>query len=83
MINWSRGGTTLLKDQAHCPFRAFVHHRLKCTQLDSPEAGISAMSRGDLVHLALEKIWQKLGRRTALEALSPRAAQAADCADGC
>ncbi len=65
------GGTTLLKDQAHCPFRAFVHHRLKCTQLDSPEAGISAMSRGDLVHLVLEKIWQKLGRRTALEALSP------------
>ena len=59
------GGTTLLKDQAHCPFRAFVHHRLKCTQLDSPEAGISAMSRGDLVHLVLEKIWQKLGRRTA------------------
>ncbi len=64
------GGTTLLKDQAHCPFRAFIHHRLKCTQLDSPEAGISAVNRGDLVHLVLEKIWRQLGRRSALEALS-------------
>jgi probable DNA repair protein len=64
------GGTDLLKDQAHCPFRAYLHHRLKARRLDSPEPGISPLTRGDLVHLALEKIWQQLGTSVALGALT-------------
>lgn len=60
------GGTGLLKDQAHCPFRAFVHHRLHGRALDSTSPGISAMTRGDLVHFALEKIWQRLKDQASL-----------------
>ena len=54
------GGTRLLKDQAHCPFRAFFHHRLHTQGFSDPIPGISPMTRGDLVHLALEKIWKRL-----------------------
>ncbi len=63
------GGTGLLKDQAHCPFRAFVHHRLHGRGLDMATPGISAMERGDLVHLALENIWQHLQEQAQLIAL--------------
>ncbi len=63
------GGTGLLKDQAHCPFRAFVHHRLHSRGLESSTPGISAMERGDLVHLALEKIWKQLTNHARLVAL--------------
>jgi len=64
------GGTGLLKDQAHCPFRAFVHHRLHGRALDLATPGISAMVRGDLVHMALEKIWQQLQDQANLVDLS-------------
>jgi probable DNA repair protein len=64
------GGTDLLKDQAHCPFRAYLHHRLKARELDSPEVGISPLTRGELVHLALENIWQQLSTSSALASLS-------------
>ncbi|MCW8859773.1 MAG: PD-(D/E)XK nuclease family protein [Deltaproteobacteria bacterium] len=65
----AQGGTHLLKDQAHCPFRAFVRHRLRCRALEEPDPGISALERGDLVHLALEKIWTELRTHAALLAL--------------
>ncbi len=64
------GGTGLLKDQAHCPFRAFVHHRLHGRALDAATPGLSAMIRGDLVHIALEKIWQQLQDQRNLVALN-------------
>lgn len=56
----AEGGTGTLKDQSLCPFRAFAHYRLKCQALDRPEAGIDAMTRGNLLHIALEKIWNDL-----------------------
>lgn len=62
----TRGGTSLLKDQAHCPFRAYVHHRLQCRALEEAVPGIAAMARGDLVHLALENIWKHLEDQTRL-----------------
>ena len=64
------GGTGLLKDQAHCPFKAFVHHRLHGRGLDTSTPGISAMVRGDLVHLALENIWKQLQVHANLVALN-------------
>ncbi len=65
-----KGGTSLLKDQAHCPFRAYVHHRLQCRALEEVAPGIAAMARGDLVHLTLENIWKKLKCQSQLLALS-------------
>lgn len=64
------GGTGLLKDQAHCPFRAFAHHRLRGRQLDQASVGLDAMTRGDLVHLVLERLWSGLRNQQALLALS-------------
>lgn len=64
------GGTGLLKDQAHCPFRAYVRHRLQCRALDEAVPGIGPMTRGDLVHLALEKIWNQLRDQRRLVALT-------------
>ena len=67
------GGTSLLKDQAHCPFRAFFHHRLYARSFAEPAPGIAPMARGDLLHLVLEKIWQKLQNHTHLVSLNEQA----------
>jgi len=65
-----QGGTGILKDQAHCPFRAFVHHRLQGRQQEQASPGLDAMTRGDLVHQVLEQLWQKLLDQQALLDLS-------------
>lgn len=67
------GGTGILKDQAHCPFRAFVHHRLCGRELDKASPGLDAMTRGDLVHLVLERLWQQLQDQQALLELNEAA----------
>ena len=54
------GGTRLLQDQAHCPFRAFFHHRLAVQDFDKAVPGLSPVVRGNLVHLVLQQIWQQL-----------------------
>ncbi len=54
------GGTRLLQDQAHCPFRAFVHHRLAVRRLDQSVVGLSPSVRGELLHLVLEDVWRQL-----------------------
>ncbi|NOQ51641.1 MAG: hypothetical protein GQ578_05430 [Desulfuromonadaceae bacterium] len=64
------GGTGILKDQAHCPFRAFVHYRLAGRELDKASPGLDALTRGDLVHLALERLWTRLQDQQALLQLS-------------
>ena len=48
------GGTTLLAHQSLCPFRAFAMHRLQLTQQPSVEFGVSRMTRGSMLHRALE-----------------------------
>ncbi len=77
------GGTTLLKDQALCPFRAFAHHRLRARALDLPEPGLDAGTRGSLLHAVFENFWQLTGNQSELLALSDsqldaRIEQAAD-----
>jgi probable DNA repair protein len=67
------GGVNILKDQAHCPFRAFVHYRLKGRALEKPEPGLSARTRGELVHRALEALWRQLGDQQTLLSYSSEA----------
>ncbi len=55
----SSGGTRLLQDQAHCPFRAFVHHRLAVRRFDQAAAGLSPLVRGNLLHLVLQEVWRQ------------------------
>ena len=53
------GGTSILKNQSDCPFRAFAIHRLYSGCIDEPEAGMTAMERGNIVHKVMEFFWEK------------------------
>ena len=54
------GGATLIRDQAACPFRAFVKHRLKPAVLSPTIAGFSPAERGGLLHDVMYRIWVAL-----------------------
>ncbi len=65
-----RGGSSILKQQAACPFRAFAQLRLNAQGFGLQSLGLTAMERGTLVHRILEKLWQKLGDQATLLAYS-------------
>ncbi|HET7586670.1 MAG TPA: PD-(D/E)XK nuclease family protein [Gammaproteobacteria bacterium] len=52
------GGTGLLKDQASCPFKAFARRRLAAEAPALPAPGLDPAVRGQLMHAALEALWQ-------------------------
>lgn len=64
------GGTSVFKDQAACPFRAFAAHRLQAEGLEVPPAGLDAADRGTLLHAMLARLWQALGTSARLHAAS-------------
>ncbi|MBT8047442.1 MAG: hypothetical protein HKN57_12655 [Xanthomonadales bacterium] len=55
----ARGGSSILKHQALCPFRAFASNRLAADGLETPVDGISPMLHGSLVHRVLENFWKE------------------------
>jgi ATP-dependent helicase/nuclease subunit B len=55
-----RGGTTLLKDQSNCPFRAFAVSRLMAKEEQGPSEALAATERGNIVERALQLIWERL-----------------------
>jgi len=57
------GGTGILQSQIACPFQAFAKYRLKAkaTNKFSPKA-----FRGEILHKALEEIWQTLKNKDTL-----------------
>lgn len=77
-----RGGSGLVEDQSACAFRAFALRRLNIRGLDDADTGLSASDRGNLVHAALQIVWQTLRSRSQLAALSDaeRRALAEKCA---
>jgi ATP-dependent helicase/nuclease subunit B len=66
-------GTRTLELQNQCPFRAYAELRLGSGQLGAPEPGIAPDARGQLLHGALQQLWDRLGDSRALLALSPQA----------
>ena len=56
----ANGGSSLFKDQSGCPFKAFARHRLYAESLQQTDIGLSAAERGNLVHRALQYLWQRL-----------------------
>ncbi len=63
------GGSGLLEDQSHCPFRAFARRRLKVKPLGEAGIALSAAERGSLLHEALYYLWGAIGDSTALAAM--------------
>jgi len=62
----ARGGSSILKHQALCPFRAFASNRLGADGLESPVDGITAWLHGNLVHKVLEYFWIETKTQAAL-----------------
>ena len=53
-----RGGTSLVRDQAECPFRAWAVHRLGLKAEQSVEPFPDALTRGTIVHEAFHKLYR-------------------------
>ena len=66
----SKGGTSILKDQALCPFRAFAHSRLGSRAIEPAEPGLDPRTRGDLLHKTLEYFWDEIKEQKNLFALT-------------
>jgi ATP-dependent helicase/nuclease subunit B len=76
-----KGGTSVLSDQAACPFRAFARHRLSARTLEEPTEGLDASERGKLVHELMRSLWSVLKDSSSLAgnleaAIEPAAAAA-------
>ncbi|MDP6675724.1 MAG: PD-(D/E)XK nuclease family protein [Gammaproteobacteria bacterium] len=55
-----RGGSRVLSLQSNCPARAFFEIRLGAKPLRVPSFGIDAAWRGNIIHAALEDLYQRL-----------------------
>lgn len=60
------GGQSALKQQADCPFQAFASRRLNAKELSVASRGLTPGERGNLVHEALQLVWQELRSHDAL-----------------
>ncbi len=70
-----RGGSSLFKYQATCPFEAFMRLRLGAQNPDEPVMGFSPAERGNLLHDSLADIWRALKNSAGLAALDELALQ--------
>jgi ATP-dependent helicase/nuclease subunit B len=66
-------GTRSLDLQNQCPFRAYAELRLGCTRRERIEPGIAPNRRGELLHAALQALWEQLGDSRSLAGLSDTA----------
>jgi probable DNA repair protein len=69
-------GTRSVELQNLCPFRAYGELRLGSSEMDAPEPGVAADTRGRLLHSALEKLWGVLKGSAGLLAQSSDALDA-------
>ncbi len=65
----TRGGATLIRDQAACPFRAFARWRLGARAVSVAASPLDARARGNLVHAVLRDLWSEIRTHAALLAL--------------
>jgi len=60
------GGSGLLAKQAACPARAFIEYRLHAKELRKAVSGIDPMTRGTLMHRALELWYRRYPKQSML-----------------
>ncbi|MDB5985495.1 MAG: hypothetical protein JWR16_548 [Nevskia sp.] len=68
-----RGDASLFKLFAEAPFFAYCTHRLGIKPLREPPRGLDAAVQGELLHDALDKLWQRLLDSNALASLDAEA----------
>ncbi|MFK7731910.1 MAG: PD-(D/E)XK nuclease family protein [Pseudomonadales bacterium] len=74
-----RATTALLTDQAACPFKAFIRHRLQVRALESTQLGLDGRERGIILHDAMEAFWREAkGQSTLTEATEDRLRESID-----
>lgn len=66
-------GVSTLRAQSRCAFRGFAETRLRTDRLERPVPGFNDRERGELVHHALEHVWERLRDSRALLAITPEA----------
>lgn len=54
------GGTSILANQAKCPFRAFAKHRLHAKSESNVSTGPNPLERGQVIHQIMETLWQTI-----------------------
>ena len=60
------GGAKIFENQSHCPFRAYIVHRVLYENEQEPEFGLDDRDSGNIVHKLLELIWRDLGTSSTL-----------------
>jgi ATP-dependent helicase/nuclease subunit B len=66
-------GISTLRAQSRCAFRGFAETRLGTESLERPVPGFNDRERGELVHHALEHVWDVLRDSHALLSMAPEA----------
>ncbi len=64
--------TSIIKEQARCPFRAYALYRLKAQPLNTPSIGLTFGEKGSIAHAALESFWQEIKNSHRLQALTEK-----------
>lgn len=65
-----QSGVSFLKQQAACPYKAFVELRLSATTPRPFAIGITASEQGKIVHDILRGLWEQMKDRDTLHALT-------------
>jgi ATP-dependent helicase/nuclease subunit B len=68
-----------IQSQSLCPFRAFASVRLQCRELSDSSMGLEAIDRGNLLHNAMQKLWNPEGaikNSATLKEMAPEALRA-------
>ncbi|EED35166.1 conserved hypothetical protein [Luminiphilus syltensis NOR5-1B] len=66
----SVGGSAILREQAECPFKAWVRRRIAVSAPEPEQLGLSPIERGNLLHAVLYEVWGRIINRDQLLALS-------------
>jgi ATP-dependent helicase/nuclease subunit B len=65
-----RGGTSLIKDQSECPFRAFAKARLEAAGPEDGTFGFDPRERGGFLHRVFEAVWGQIKTQDCLRKTS-------------
>jgi ATP-dependent helicase/nuclease subunit B len=68
--NQQAGGVSLLEQQASCPLKAHLHHKLGIKPLEGEAEGLTPGERGGVLHEALKHLFSSLENSDQIKALT-------------